>query len=253
MKAILDTIPLKEMDASLLTVTLLREAERLGIRDVISAATSYAAYFHQGQTRRNRANFPRTPYIEHPLRNTIRIIRWGYDDVDTLVASIFHDSVEDCAERMRSVAASEGSYSAPSQLYSDRFVAFEWLRTSFGTVATRTVDLVTNPIDMEGDFEYGKHLVTDVLPDPRATIVKASDFMDNPGSLIHQVDADKPERILRLVDKYEPNVPLIEQALIEHGEGGRLPATVARNAASAIHVLGQTLVRVRAIAEEKLA
>lgn len=253
MKAILDSIPLKEMDASLLTVTLLREAERLGIRDVIASATSYAAYFHQGQTRRNRANFPRTPYIEHPLRNTIRIIRWGYEDVDTLVASLFHDSVEDCAERMRALAASDGSRSAPSHLYSDRYVASEWLRTSFGTVVARTVNLVTNPLDMKGTFEYGKHLATDVFPDPRATLVKASDFMDNPGSLIHQVDEDKPDRILRLVDKYEPSVPIIERVLIEHGESGRLPATVARNAASAIHVLGQTLVRVRAIAEAKLA
>src|SRR5689334_18399095 len=88
------------MGEALLVMEIEERAEKLGILESVHKAIYLASYVHQGQTRSNRGPLPRDTYITHPLRNTLRLMRYGVEDADVLVASILHDTVEDHAERI---------------------------------------------------------------------------------------------------------------------------------------------------------
>lgn len=64
----------------------------------LEKAVKFATLLHSKQTRRFRNNIPRTLYIEHPLRNTIRLVKWGVTDIDILVASLLHDTIENSSK-----------------------------------------------------------------------------------------------------------------------------------------------------------
>lgn len=57
--------------------------------DILSAAIDYAAKMHEGQTRKSGE-----PYITHPLCVAALLVEWGMD-IDSVVAGILHDTVED--------------------------------------------------------------------------------------------------------------------------------------------------------------
>lgn len=47
--------------------------------DVVSSV-SLATVVHKNQIRRSRGEFTTLPYVEHPLRNAVRVSRWGVKD-----------------------------------------------------------------------------------------------------------------------------------------------------------------------------
>src|SRR5215472_1498683 len=60
------------------------------VRDRLTDALALAAHLHRDDRR------TREPYLNHPLRTTIRIICYYHvRDVDVLVAALLHDAVED--------------------------------------------------------------------------------------------------------------------------------------------------------------
>ena len=88
---------LKHMDDRELAEAILLEADAAGL-DVHSIATAIAlaSELHGNQFRKgNRGSLSNPPYIEHPLRNTLRLIRMGVRDESVLNGSILHDTVED--------------------------------------------------------------------------------------------------------------------------------------------------------------
>lgn len=226
-------VPLKEMDSSLLTLSLLSSAKTLGIEHEVSSAVSFAAYFHLGQTRMARGNLPRTPYIEHPLRNTIRLIRWGWNDRDTLIASIFHDVPEDCAGEVAELAR---FYDTSFEEEDDTEVALSWIGNTFGARVAQIDRAVTNPpmlpnLSLEKKFSvYRLHIRENVLDDDGALLVKASDLCDNAGSLHHHIGIAKPESLVRRARKYLPVLGDVYAAL----EASSLPRAVVRRAMSGI-------------------
>lgn len=61
----------------------------------LKSAIALATTLHENQSRGARETLKRTPYIEHPLRNAIRLIRLGNAEQDVIFANVLHDTVED--------------------------------------------------------------------------------------------------------------------------------------------------------------
>jgi (p)ppGpp synthase/HD superfamily hydrolase len=230
-------VPLKDMDSALLTVTLLHDASTLGLREEMESAISFAAYFHSGQTRMNRANLPRTPYIEHPLRNTIRLIRWGVTERDILLASVFHDVPEDAAALVVAHANVDDA-GDPTE------AALRWVGAMYGAGVESIVRAVTNPPRNPGRPEqmradYLQHIRAHVLGNVEPLLVKASDLSDNAGSLHHHLPTARPESLRRRAEKYLPVLGEVRAALLTAFASGQLTSAVA---SSAIRAIGSAVV-----------
>lgn len=198
-------VPLKDMDGTMLVFELSREIDRViedpDHREMVASAASVASYLHRKQRRKVRDDMAKVPYIEHPLRVTLRLIRGGENDAHTLAAALLHDTVEDCAKEMVTVFAG-GSAGTPEH---NREVALYWLRCAFSPEVAAAVADVSNPLDE--DIAYILHM--DTITELRSLMIKASDLVDNPGSLIHQYGHVSDNFVLRQVVKYTPAVPMI--------------------------------------------
>ncbi|MDV7198913.1 hypothetical protein R4172_15285 [Rhodococcus kroppenstedtii] len=87
---------LKDMDPSLLLHAIDIEADARGIdRTDLDHALAVASYAHLEQRRTQRGDQVADPYITHPSRNTLRLLRYGCTDQAVLVATALHDVVED--------------------------------------------------------------------------------------------------------------------------------------------------------------
>lgn len=117
-----------------------------------------------------------------------RLSRLGANDTDLLRAAVLHDVVEDCYMR---VAATQSA-------------ALAVLGYHHGTGVAQTVRLLTVPFGAN----YLEHVTAAVTADPRALLVKISDWIDNAGSLHHSPTV--PERLVR---KYHPMTEVFLGAL----------------------------------------
>lgn len=255
---ILNSIQLKDMSALLLNNAIMTETRSFlssSQRVMLTDAISLADLVHKGASRRTpmigsngkiRDKF--TPYIEHPLRSALRLVRLGVTDFDTIVASVLHDTVEDNAEFMVDVALglAKGSELIPagafdgaafatmrSQFGDDvqsegytRTMAFEYVRQLFGNEVETIVHGVTNPLsELRGVSYhpiYHDH-VKSGISDPRVFLVKYADLKDNALGL-HFGDDKRMQK--RLASKYRPLFPIllhewdkgfVQDFLSEHG------------------------------------
>jgi hypothetical protein len=197
--------PLKEMDPAMLVLELNRETLRLfpGHSELITSALSMATFLHRKQTRFVRAGLPRVPYIEHPIRVALRLIRWGEQDVTIIAAALLHDVVEDCTPELLQFFGRPG----------DHDDALRCLLRLYGPEVTQHVMDVTNPdwvVDAATYLTKQTMLARSGKPSRR---IKASDLKDNPGSIKHQLGHGKDPRLLRMLDKYRPVVALFRDEL----------------------------------------
>lgn len=208
-------VPLKVMDGTMLLFELSREIDRViaesNDREMITSAASLASYLHRNQLRMIRKGLPRTPYIEHPLRVALRLIRGGETDPHTIAAALLHDVVEDCAPEMVSMFAGGDTSAHHRDKEHDRAVALDWLRSAYSPEVADAVADVSNPLDE--DISWLDHMGT--ITELRSLLIKGSDLVDNPGSLIHQYGHVKDSFIISKVIKYTPGVPLVASKL-EH-------------------------------------
>lgn len=193
-------LPLKDLDGTMLTLALHAETSTLPARErrLLDESIMLAAYMHRADTRRNavvsskgKENQPSSPYILHPLRNTVRLARWGVRDIVTLAGSILHDIVEDHAVEI----VDECTDRDPSK-YDEtriRMEALHYLEDTFGDDVAMVVEGVSNPILDHKEFdkaarnvEYAIHVKKAIVTDPRIFLVKFADFCDNALSLHHQ-------------------------------------------------------------------
>jgi (p)ppGpp synthase/HD superfamily hydrolase len=208
-------LPLKGMDALLLQraiilkVTEIRKSEVYVDYVKVSKAIDLAAYCHRDQRRRNRGNMPSTHYIEHPLRNALRIMRYGCTDQDIIVAAILHDTVEDSLSDLLLL-----STNATPPDWGGREHVYDWFESEFGFEVARLVHSVTNPLPGKArrtkDQKRADYveLVTKKISDPKTALVKLSDFIDNAAGLYHQNVFGNEEMISHLAKKYSPLVPV---------------------------------------------
>lgn len=212
-------VSVKDMDAAALTMALTSETRGCITSDndraVLEDAIAVASYLHRDQTRANRKGFNRTPYVEHPLRNTVRLVRMGFTDRDILVSSLLHDTVEDCAEEMtggRGLSASD-----------TRSLALMMVEKRFGVLVSRTVGKVSNPVSedtaaplprAEKRRVYREHLV-ESIDDVASFAVKLADFKDNAGGLHHNLISGNERMVANNHAKYAPCVSVFEEKLEE--------------------------------------
>ncbi|WIE81158.1 HD domain-containing protein [Curtobacterium sp. MCSS17_016] len=204
------TKSLRDADDAFLSYFIIRAHRDLvghqGGTLLLTSAIENAVEAHRQQHRTDHRGI-RQPYVLHPLRNTARLLMFGVTDLDLLIASLFHDTVEDVPEAL--VAALTGRY---------ELAPVDALRAEYGDVVADTVERVTNPAEharlprIERNDAYIAHIVAEVLNAVRALLVKVVDFLDNAGGL-RLLMATNPAMAKRLAAKYQPMVPLLDEAL----------------------------------------
>lgn len=197
--------PMKLMSAPQLALTISQFAKRTDSLDQakVDEAILFAAHVHRKHSRANRGDQPYTPYIEHPLRNTLRLIRYGCTDQDILIASLFHDTVEDGPE----IIAKQYAGVKATDEAEAREIALDYIGHEYGPRVQRIVYGMSNPIAQPGrsveqkNREYAEH-VLEALEDPDVALDKISDLIDNGASLHHTLTGMKPEAIKGRAIKY---------------------------------------------------
>ncbi|QCB52011.1 HD domain-containing protein [Rhodococcus sp. PAMC28707] len=221
-----------DMDAAMLTLSINYE---VADRPLLQTAMGLASQAHRDQIRPGE-NGTAEPYITHPLRNTLRLIRFNCRDEEVLAAAVLHDTVED--QPVRLVELMDGDHSASPPAEATRLLA-----AHFNTTVSDTVWAVTNPPRPAGlskeqkNTAYVEH-VKAVIADPRAFLVKVTDFIDNAGSLSALTDLDKRNRLRA---KYAPLVPIFQQMALSHGTELGLHPEGRERLTSCLDVLAESL------------
>lgn len=212
----LTELPLDTMDATLLTLALLdNEQAHAG---PLPSAIRIAASVHRTDTRPTGQTTE--PYIAHPLRNALRLKRYGCTDPDVLTATVLHDTVEDHATEL--VALAGGTPDGATAREQALTALADW----FGPEVSRIVGAVSNPPNPPGLDTAEKHAryaahVAAVVDDPHVLLVKFSDYADNAGTLDAVADPAKREKLAR---KYTPLVAIFAAAL-DRSDAAGLPAS----------------------------
>lgn len=154
-------------------------------------AMGFAMILHSQQTRKNRNSYIKTPYIEHPLRNTIRLVRWGIYDNNVLIASLLHDVVEDSSE----VYCSQFLNKDINDEALARQTLLMAIEDDFNPIVKSIVVDVTNELSLSNihdktikNTQYRKHVAVAIHNNPMTFLVKLSDFIDNATGLMHNLD-----------------------------------------------------------------
>jgi (p)ppGpp synthase/HD superfamily hydrolase len=206
----IQALPLKRMDPTLLSRAILIGAADAGLNlPMFEHAIALAAYLHRDKTRMQRSDMPRVHYIEHPLRTTLRLLRFGCTDQATLVAEILHDTVEDHAGEI----VLEFTSTVASTVAEVRTAALAYLEEVFGPDVAAIVRAMSNPLtpeklSVEASQQLYRGHVTEAIEDARVALAKASDFIDNAGSLHHTYTPQTAARVTRMAQKYNPLVPV---------------------------------------------
>ena len=90
----------------------------------------------------------------------------------------------------------------------DRAEALAVLAARFGPQVAALVEAVTNPVYLPGqdkDEQYRAHVAASLAANPRARVIKVSDFTDNGVGIIHTTGP----KAVRLARKYAPLVPVL--------------------------------------------
>ena len=207
-------MPLKTMDSAALAVAIL---EATAAHPRVLAAIGDATFLHRNQTRANRGALERTPYIEHPLRGGLRLIRWGVTDLDTIIASIMHDTLEDGCDEILSVFLSLDP--ADFSMIEKRSLASAWLTDNFGIGVATIVQAVSNPASdkslerAQRNALYVEHVRSAVAMSAKVFLVKFADYMDNGAGLYHNDTPRNRGMVRHLAAKYLPLSDVFETSL----------------------------------------
>jgi (p)ppGpp synthase/HD superfamily hydrolase len=146
------------------------------------------------------------PYLNHPLRVAIRIIRYyGIRDVDVISAALLHDAVEDHPEEL--AGRTDGTHAELTG------AALDYLAQRFNPRVAALVRSVTNPEydpDRDRHEQYREHVAESLDRDPWARVIKVSDFTDNGVGVVHTT----PEKAHSSATKYRPLVPKLRELVI---------------------------------------
>ena len=214
--------PLKDYDSvSLAELIRVFSTENfpVAVTTKIGEAVQVASYLHRYDVRRGgRGKNVSPPYIEHPLRVAIRCFKYfGVEDPNAIIAAILHDTVEDHAEDFDAFEGVSIPSGSSPELARER--ALEFVAQHFGYRVARIVEQLSNPIPPEGQTKAEKlesyhHKMEKLFnsdEEEEALVVKASDFVDNAGSLHHHYAYDDA-KVIYFVDRYEPLIPLYVKA-----------------------------------------
>lgn len=176
----------------------------------VRKALLLASDLHKTDTRSTRLHHEKTPYIEHPLRNTLRLIRYGVKNETVIIGSLLHDTVEDHPFEIARLAGVDTDDEQTA-----RKAAFAYISRKFSPEVSEMVKGMSNPIN-EDKFllwqtknqNYKVH-VEEAIENPHVFLGKVSDYIDNALSLDHTEAAMSPTGLYRKASKYL----LVSQAL----------------------------------------
>lgn len=185
--------PLKDMTVVELHMLILGAATTDEDRRTLESAISVATVLHCDDYRNEpvisstgRVREKSTAYIFHPLRNTARLVRWGVTDVEILVASLFHDTVEDHPHEYASFFGGVTNLTEEEA----REFSYGYIETHYGQRVARIVKNMSNDImdrstttGAERRAAYIVHVTAVVYEDVDTFLTKLSDFCDNALSL----------------------------------------------------------------------
>jgi (p)ppGpp synthase/HD superfamily hydrolase len=210
--AAIASLPLKEMEASLLRSAILEQVNALGLSQAdFREAIDIASFLHRAQTRKQRGSMHLVHYIEHPLRNTLRALRYGVTDPDTLIGIVLHDTVEDAPEEFSTVLAQH----RPTGELDAREHAYAFVSDRFGAPVAAIVRGLSNPLlpntlsRAAKNTAYIEH-VRSAIASPQVFVAKFVDFADNALSLQHSKDRGFARR---QATKYRPLVAMFSARL----------------------------------------
>lgn len=220
---------LKDVTITQMQEELQKRASAMPVEDYarVMEAASLSEYLHRTDVRKTPTRtstgqpiVETDPYIIHPLRNTLRVARWGCEDPDVFIASMLHDTVEDHSKEL---AVEYCGMSPDASEEEHRAASFRYLSRTFGPRASRFVELMSNPVldgktrrDKEAsDKIYAAHVEEAVQESPHVLVLKASDFIDNALSA-HHGEIDR--RTINRSKKYAPLVPIFSAAMKKHSK-----------------------------------
>lgn len=230
-------MPLKDMDAPTLQYyiydKMFLHRDRV-VAERTLETMGWSSYLHRKQTRGARSHMVLTHYVEHPMRNAARLLRYGLSDPLLIDACLLHDVVEDCADVItREVRGEVGRTLDQERSAALEWISLEWASDDLAGIVSR----VSNPIyDYprslgEKHQDYFDHLealfASDHPLDIQAFIVKFSDFIDNAVSLKHALDGTSKTEVFvwKRLTKYMKALPLFEDRLSDLAIIAYLPAT----------------------------
>lgn len=198
----------------------------------VDPALQLAAFAHDNTERKEvRKNVTyRDPYVIHPIRCALRLIRLvPQAPLHLLNSALLHDTVEDAPDKIISFFTHTEQTLDPRQ---ERELALCLIADNFGRITAETVSRVSNPLPVADQTfsvedkatSYLTHLTEEVLTDQFATLVKTSDLVDNAGSLRHMTDTtdntSTPQKSIAhkqrtLARKYLRPVGLVHDRLTE--------------------------------------
>ncbi len=165
------------------------EERNLGLGHLQEALT-LAVDIHKEQTRKDGE-----PYLNHLLRVTKRLTEeYGVTDANVVIAALLHDSVEDQADKICTIA----------ELPASRENAYSYIGRRFGhrvsyLVENLSEDDVDGVSDEEWNRLYTEHVQKIIEKHPDLLFIKLSDFSDNALALDR---IDDVEKRLQLSNKY---------------------------------------------------
>jgi len=204
--AVLGRTPLKEMDSALLGAAIQHKFTSQRVQDAIALAS----FLHRNATRGSRGPQPREAYINHPLRNTVRLIRLGLNDEDIAIANIFHDVIEDASPELIEIYQPSRAQELSTKQEQMDFATFEIIKPVYGERVSNIVYAVSNPelpkgIERSESWKlYRKHVLDEISSSEDGVVLtKASDLQDNAGSLHHHFN-ERRDMVLNMAQKYQP-------------------------------------------------
>lgn len=214
--SILKDIPLKDLDAAQLSQTLRHESIVLGVNEkIIDSSINLATILHAHQTRRNRGTHVNVPYIEHPLRNALRLIRLGVDDQDVIVGAVLHDTIEDGSQVfMKYFRNDEKVDEAVAREHLAKFIEGAYGRRTLAIVEGVTNDIAKPSTSVRTKHRiYRNHVKEKVMNNPDVFLVKVSDFIDNATGLYHNDIPGKERQTFKQASKYLPVVDVFRESM----------------------------------------
>ncbi len=215
----LDRSTLKSLTADELRSVLVKEAGEIGLdTKKVAKAALFAKELHRGQFRSAPPWEERPAYITHPLRNAIRLIRWGCKEPNVILAGILHDTVEDCADKYCDDRGIK--YSSPEEA---REILLAKIRKDYGKRVAELVLKLSNPYQSDEERalmtieqknnDYTAHVAEAIKGDSDVLLAKLSDFHDNAASLIHSNYPGRERQTKKQAVKYMQTMPVFRAEL----------------------------------------
>lgn len=207
-------------------VSFAEKTEGINAKNV-KAAILMAADLHKPDLRANRAHYDKTPYIEHPLRNTLRLIRYGCKTEAVLIGELLHDTVEDHPyEIARQYAKQE-----PRDEHHAREISYAYIAKRFSPRASKMVHGMSNPIiedknvsTADKNISYYNHFVT-AIKGGDVLVGKTSDITDNAFSLHYTESGMTSLSVYKKTVKYLMVMDALESRLKMAYVKGDLPVS----------------------------